>query len=256
MSVLILMYHGIEQRPGPLFVEPQLFAEHVAAIAESGLPVLTVGEVGELLLAGRLPPRAVALTFDDGFASVVDGAAPILLERGMRATVFCVAGRLGGNNDWPTNPPGTASVTLASAAELARVATAGFEIGGHGMHHEPLDTEDAEEISREIPEAKAALEQAVGTPVSSFAYPYGRSPTAAARNAVAQTFRAACTTRIGRVEQGADALALQRVDAHYLRSPERLARSIQGGSNAYLALRRLGADARRTVHRDYSRRAQ
>src|SRR5262249_55751929 len=95
VSILVLMYHGVERRSGPLFVEPGLFAEHVAVIAESGLPVLTVGEVGALLRDGRLPARAVALTFDDGFASVVEHAAPLLHERGLRATVFCVTGHLG-----------------------------------------------------------------------------------------------------------------------------------------------------------------
>jgi peptidoglycan/xylan/chitin deacetylase (PgdA/CDA1 family) len=245
------MYHGVEQRSGPLFVEPRLFAEHVAVIADSGLPVLTVGEVGELLRDGRLPARAVALTFDDGFASVVEHAAPLLLERDLRATVFCVAGRLGGANDWSTNPPGTPRVPLASPADLAHLAATGFEIGGHGMEHAPLDTDDPDEIRREVPEARTALEDAVGVPVASFAYPYGARPTPAARHAVAETYRTACTTRIGRVEEGADPLALQRVDVHYLRSPELLRRAIGGGASAYLAFRRVAADARRTVKQDY-----
>jgi peptidoglycan/xylan/chitin deacetylase (PgdA/CDA1 family) len=254
MSVLILMYHGVEPRPGPLFVEPELFAEHVAVIAASGLPVLTVGEVGDLLRDGRLPERAVALTFDDGFASVVDEAAPLLLEHGLRATVFCVAGRLGGMNDWPTNPRGTPRAALASAADLSRIANAGFEIGGHGMDHSPLHSDDPAEIHREIPDARAALEQAVDAPVRSLAYPYGRAPSPVARRAVAETYEVACTTRVGRVQPNADALALQRVDVHYLRSPKRLARAIRGESNGYLALRRLGADVRRSVIRDYSSR--
>lgn len=255
MSVLILMYHGVERRPGPLFVEPELFAEHVAVIAASGLPVLTVGEVGDLLRDGGLPERAVVLTFDDGFASVVDEAVPLLLEGGLRATVFCVAGRLGGMNDWPTNPPGTPRAALAAATDLARIANAGFEIGGHGMDHSPFDTNDAAEIRREIPDARAALEEAVGAPVRSLAYPYGRTPSQVARRAVADTYEVACTTRVGRVRPNADALALQRVDVHYLRSPDRLARAIRGRSNRYLTLRRFGADARRTVLRDYSTRA-
>jgi peptidoglycan/xylan/chitin deacetylase (PgdA/CDA1 family) len=253
MSALILMYHGVEDRDDPLFVPPSLFAEHVAVIASSGLPVLTVGELADRLRDGELPERAIVMTFDDGFASVARDAAPRLLERGLRATVFCVAGRLGGTNAWPTGRPGAVEVALAGAHDLTRLAADGFEIGAHGMEHSPLDTEEAEEIRREVVEAATALEHAVGTAPRSFAYPYGAGPSKAAARVVSETYAAACTTRIGRVHEGSSALDLPRVDAHYLRSPELLAAAIGGGSNAYLALRRVAASARRRVRRDYVR---
>lgn len=249
------MYHGVEQRPGPLFVEPTVFAEHVDVIAASGLPVLTVGEVGERLRDGRLPRLGVALTFDDAFTSVVEEAAPRLLKRDLRATVFCVAGRLGGTNEWPTARPGAPRVELASVAELSQLAEAGFEIGAHGMEHAPLDTEDLDEIQREVVDVPATLEHLLGTRAHSFAYPYGAPPTPVARRAVSETYAAACTTRVGRVREGSNPLSLPRVDAHYLRSPDLLEATLQGRSNLYLALRGLAADARRRVRSDYSRPA-
>jgi peptidoglycan/xylan/chitin deacetylase (PgdA/CDA1 family) len=254
MGVLILMYHGIEARQGPLFVEPSLFADQLAAIAASGLPVLTVGEVGDRLREGRLPPAAVALTFDDAFASVAREAAPQLLERGLRATVFCVAGHLGGTNAWPTALPGAPHVELAAATELAELAAAGFELGAHGMDHAPLDTDDPDEVRREVVDARMALERALDTRIRSFAYPYGASPSAGAQRRVSQSYSAACTTRIGRVHAGSDPLALPRVDAHYLRSPGVFEAVLAGRSNGYLALRRLAATTRRRVRRDYRRR--
>lgn len=254
MSVLILMYHGVEQREGPLFVDPSLFAAHADAITASGLPVLTMGEIGDLLQAGRLPDHAVALTFDDGFVSVMEEAAPILTQRGLRATVFCVAGRLGGTNDWPSALPGAPAVALAGAADLTRLADGGgFEIGAHGMDHAPLDTHDPDEIRREVCDAKAVLEQAVGRQVRSFAYPYGATPTPEAHASVSRTYLTACTTRIGRVHNGSNPHALPRLDAHYVRSPRLLRAALEGRANAYLALRRLAAGARRRVRRDYSR---
>jgi peptidoglycan/xylan/chitin deacetylase (PgdA/CDA1 family) len=253
MSALVLMYHGIERRPGPLFVEPALFAEHVAAVAESGLPVLTVGELAGRLAQGSLPPLAVSITFDDGFASVVEEAMPALLARGLTATVFCVAGHLGGRNDWATNPRGGPVVPLAPADDLARLARDGIEVGGHGLEHEPLDAASAATIESEVAGGRRALEDAVGAPVRSFAYPYGVL-SEPARSAVAASYAAACTTQVGRVLPAADRWSLRRVDAHYLRSPERLARALTGGADAYLAARRLAANARRRVVRDYGRR--
>ena len=253
MSVVVLMYHGVERRPGPLFVEPSLFVEQLDAIVDAGVPALTVSELAAGLDAGRLPAHGVAITFDDGFASVVEHAGPALLDRGLRATVFCVAGRLGGSNAWPSARPGAVVVPLANGPDLTRLAALGFEIGGHGLEHAPLDTTDAVTIRREVAEGRRRLESAVGVAVRSFAYPYGARPSPAAAAAVAQAYRAACTTRIGRVGPGSDLLALPRVDAHYLRSPERLAAVLGGEANAYLALRRAGASARRRVVADYRR---
>jgi peptidoglycan/xylan/chitin deacetylase (PgdA/CDA1 family) len=255
VSVLILMYHGVEQTEGPLFVAPSLFAAHLDAIVASRLPVLTVGEIGDLFHAKRLPDLAVALTFDDGFESVVREAAPLLLERGLRATVFCVAGRLGGTNNWPTARPGAPNVKLARAADLSKLADAGFEIGAHGMDHAPLDTSDSDEIRREICDARAVLEEAVGGPVRSFAYPYGAPPTPEAQAAVRKTYSTACMTRIGRVDNSSDPHVLPRVDAHYVRSPRLLRAALEGRASAYLALRRFAAGARRRVRSDYSRPA-
>lgn len=254
MSVLVLMYHGVERRPGPLFVEPAAFEEHLEVIAASGLPVLTVGEVGERLRGDTLPPRALCLTFDDGFASVTSEAAPRLAASGLRATVFCVAGRLGGTNGWPSGRTGGEPVPLADAADLAGLAAAGIEIGGHGMQHEPLDTDDRDVIRVEVDDGRHVLEDVVGVSVTSFAYPYGAAPSAAAQRAVADSYRTACTTRIGRVTPSSSPLALERVDAHYVRSPERLAAALAGRSDLYLAARRGAAAARRRVRRDYLRR--
>jgi len=251
MSVLVLMYHGVGRQPGPLFFERRAFAAHADVIAESGLPVLTAGEVGERLRAGDLPDRAVALTFDDGFASVVDEAVPILSERRLCATVFCVAGKLGATNEWATGRRGTPVVPLAPARDLVRIAEAGFEIGAHGMFHAPLDTDDENVIRTETAGARRTLEAAIGRPVRTFAYPYGARPTAAAERAVRAVFTSAWTTVAGRVGAGADPAALPRLDAHYVRSPRLLRAVLMGRAEAYVALRRRGAAVRRWFSRDY-----
>ena len=251
MGPVILMYHGVERRTGPLFVDPSLFAEQLDAIVETGLPVLTVGDIGRRLLEGALPPDAVALTFDDAFASVVENAAPRLVERDLRATIFCVAAHLGGITDWPSARTGAPRGPIADAADLAQLAHAGFEIGAHGMVHAPLVTDDPQTIREEIVDARTLLEDRVGVEVGSFAYPYGAPPSAKARDAVSRTYSAACTTRIGRVAPETSALELPRVDAHYLRSRRMLEAVLAGRANGYLALRGVAARARRRLKADY-----
>ena len=47
------------------------------------------------LARGHLPPRALVITFDDGYRSVHDVAAPLLRARGMTATFFLVSDVVG-----------------------------------------------------------------------------------------------------------------------------------------------------------------
>ena len=251
MTALVLTYHAIEDGPGPLFVSPGLFETHLDAIQESGASVLTVGQLAAALRQARLPERAVAISFDDAFASVAGVAAPLLLERGLTATVFCVAGYLGRTNNWPSQPTAVARRPLATADELGEVHRAGFELGAHGFDHAPLRGGDAELLDREVVDARTALEEAVETPVTTFAYPYGAGPSRQAAALVRGTYSAACTARQALVRPGTDIFALPRVDAHYLRRPDLLRRALRGELGPYLSARFLGARARRALRRDF-----
>jgi peptidoglycan/xylan/chitin deacetylase (PgdA/CDA1 family) len=199
---------------------------------------------------GRLPERVVAFSFDDGFADIAT-AAPLFLERGMRCTVFCVAGYLGGFSDWPTQPARAPRLPLATAAQLAELAAAGFEIGSHGTEHAPLRRAPERTLRRELVDSRAMLEQAVGAPVRSFAFPYGAAPPSPARDVLEREYEAVCVDGLRLVRQNADPLALPRVDAHYVRRPALLRRALEGSLEPYLALRRAGARARRLVITDY-----
>lgn len=253
MPVLILAYHAVELGPPPLCVEPRLFEEHAAVIAASGVPALTISDLAGRLREGRLPEHAVAVTFDDGCASVVEHAAPALAAQGIPGTLFCVAGHLGGTNDWPGQPQWAPRLRLAGGDALASLAEEGWEIGAHGFRHAPLDSVDAAAASREVVESRARLEQAARVRVSSFAWPYGVRPGALASTLLAETYTACCGGGLQVVRAGTDPQALPRVDAHYVRDPDRLSRVLAGSASLYLAARRLAARARRRVRSDYVR---
>jgi peptidoglycan/xylan/chitin deacetylase (PgdA/CDA1 family) len=251
VTALVLTYHAVEAGPPPLCLAPAVFHEHVAFLATTRVPVLTVSELTAALRAGELPDRAVCLTFDDGFASVVDHAAPALAERGLAATVFCVAGYLDGYNDWPSQPESIPRLRLASNTALAGLAAAGWEIGAHGFEHEPLDRASPESAELEVLEAKNLLERLIDAPVHSFALPYDAAPSAEAGALIARTYESACGGGLRSVRPGDNPLAVPRVDAYYLRQPDLLRRAVESRLGPYLAVRRLAARARRLMRSGY-----
>lgn len=69
------MYHYIRPDPGPddpvgqgLSVSPELFAEHLAYLAEQGYSTITMAELADAWQGRRsLPSKPIVLTFDDGY---------------------------------------------------------------------------------------------------------------------------------------------------------------------------------------------
>jgi len=91
--LLVLCYHGISMRdehewkPG-LFLSPERFEMRVRMLVELEYNVLPLAEAVERLLARSLPPRAVVITFDDGFADFGVRAWPVLARYRLPATLY------------------------------------------------------------------------------------------------------------------------------------------------------------------------
>ena len=251
MTAIILTYHAVEDGPAPLCFPPKAFRAHLDAIADAEAEVLTVREMAAALHDSELPDRAVAITFDDGFRSIIEHAAPMLRARSLPATVFAVAGHLGGENDWPSQPKRAPRRPLAGAEELAELAAEGWEIGCHGLRHMPLGGASPGTIDRELIDARKELARATGADVRSFAFPYGSVPGDGARDVLAHHYAAACTTDLGAVRADSDVLALPRIETHYVRRADLVRRAIEGTLDTYLGARRHLARARRVLRRDY-----
>ncbi len=94
----ILAYHRVVKQPDPLF--PELlsaaeFEERMRWVAE-WFNVLPLMQGVSRLFNGTLPARALAITFDDGYADNEELAAPILKRLGLTATFFVATGFLDG----------------------------------------------------------------------------------------------------------------------------------------------------------------
>lgn len=91
--LLILGYHGVstsdEHEWDPeLYIPPSLLRRRFEALRAGGYHVLPLDEAVRRLYARTLPPRAVAITFDDGAYDFYSEALPIIQEFGFPATVY------------------------------------------------------------------------------------------------------------------------------------------------------------------------
>lgn len=173
----ILTYHRVaEVAENALCVTPSRFAEQMAWLERHGLRGVGAGALLDAMRAGR-HRGLVGITFDDGYASLMEAALPTLLRRGFTATMFIVAGLLGGTNEWDPPPVWP----LMSADHVRELAAAGMEIGSHTVTHRRLAGADADQLKAELSDSRASLSDLIGTPIRGFAYPYGSMDVAAQR---------------------------------------------------------------------------
>src|SRR5262245_40986030 len=210
-GVAVLCYHGVrisdDSIPfSDLHVTKATFERHCRLIATACDPI-SLAELREARRNGReLRPRSVIVTFDDGYRGVLDHALPILERYGIPAVVFVSAKPvLDARHFWfdtLSRRQGEAAVLKArrlpyrdwrqlvesielaaeiaeshrplTSEELAQLASSPLiEIGAHTMTHPTLGVASVEDQRREIAGCRAALEHALGRPVTAFAYPYG-----------------------------------------------------------------------------------
>lgn len=242
--VPILAYHSISSGPPPLCVSPARFADHLTSLCDAGWSALTLDELLEGQARGGWPARRVMLTFDDALASFASQALPQLARVGYSATVFVVAGRIGGETDWRGWPPGTPGERLMDRAALLDAAAAGVEIGAHAMSHVRLSTLDAGAAAREVLDGRKRLEDLLSRPVRSFAYPFGDAPPEAAR-LVREHFDAGYGIRLAYASPASRVELFERIDAYYVRRRRSLAGLSGWTTRAELAVRGLAREARR-----------
>lgn len=100
------------------------------------------------------------IMFDDGNGSDVEHALAALTVRGLTATFFVVAGRIGVSH-------------FLDADGVRELAAAGMEIGSHGMRHRRWRGLDDVALHEEHVEAKGIIEQVVERPITEAACPFG-----------------------------------------------------------------------------------
>ncbi len=236
----ILMYHSISDAPGPTSIAPATFAAQMRALADSGVPVVTLDALADA------PARAAVITFDDGFRDFADTAWPILRDHGFAPIVYLPSGCIGGRENWAGchSPPRP----LMSWDRVEALAAEGVHFGAHSITHPDLTALDADTLEREVAGSSQEIAARLGAPVRHFAPPYGYSD-AAVRRCIAQHYTTSVGTRLGTAGPGADMHDLPRIEMFYFTDIPRWSAHLAGRGGAYLTARRGLRRARQLARR-------
>lgn len=215
-SLPILIFHTLDDRGSVISFPPEAFRRNLGKLHENGYRTLSLLEAADRVRQGQaFPPRSFVLTFDDGYRTTYDEALPVLQRYDMTASVFLTTGETR-----PTAPsdrlPPSEGQPMLNWHEIRELHRSGINVGAHTCTHPDLTRLPTERIEAEIVNSKAIIEDMLGVPVHSFAYPYGRYDPRS-REIAQQHFANACSDRLALVTAGSDPYALERVDAYYLR---------------------------------------
>jgi peptidoglycan/xylan/chitin deacetylase (PgdA/CDA1 family) len=175
-------------------VTPTAFERQIERLLARGYEPVTFAAAADAAADDLL----LAITFDDAYRSVIERALPILDAAGAVATVFAPTAFVGSVRAvrWPgvEHWSGTEhedELAPMSWSELAVLADAGWEIGSHSHTHPRLVELDDDGLSAELRESKLEIEQALGRPCRSLAYPYGSCDPRVVAAAAAAGYKAA-----------------------------------------------------------------
>ncbi len=226
-----LMYHRVglprlRSIVSGQYVTPWLISRQIDYLRSRGLSSCSLIELPD---ADESSP-CFAITFDDGYLSVCRDACPLLLSKNVPATIFVVAGAIGGINQWD-RAAGDVIERMMGADQIREVAATGFEIGSHTMTHPRLSKLSPDDLKRELVDSKKLLEDIIGREVTSFSYPYGDYSPEVLEAVREAGYRRATATKLGTVRSDCPAFEIPRVNVRWNLTGPLLAKKIIRAEN-------------------------
>ena len=161
--VPILEYHVLgsppEGAPYPeLYVGRTDFEKQMDWLEEHEYEAVTLEQVQEAWYhKGKLPPKPVVISFDDGYRPQYTFALPTLRKHGWAGLLNLKAE---GSELYESN--------------VKAMIAAGWELAAHTIHHLNLTELGPAELEEEVAESRKILQEEFKVPVNNFCYPAGR----------------------------------------------------------------------------------
>lgn len=207
-TVPILMYHYIndeEPSRSKLGVSPKSFERQMRFLKEHNYNVVTLDKITDLIkYKKRIPPKTLAITFDDGYIDNYTNAYPVLKKYNIPAAIFVVINRIGkrlGQDeymDW---------------WQIEELSDSGLiTIGSHSISHPNLsEVVSQDKLRDEIFASKRILEETLHKKVDFFSYPFGGVNSRARSLTIEAGYKACLGTNFPKDYPGDDIYALKRL---------------------------------------------
>ena len=172
--VPILVYHALgspppsEEYPG-LYVPFKEFREEIAWLARNGYQGVTLDQVEHAWYGnGKLPPKPIVITFDNGYPAQVRFAPNVLDRYGWPAVLFEI------------------TVEHLTPPYIKPIIAKGWEVDSHSATHPDLTTMSGAELNYQVSGSRRFLQRTYHVPSHNFCYPsslYNSATIAAVRAA-------------------------------------------------------------------------
>lgn len=198
----VIMYHSIDRndKSTKLSVSPESFERQMAFLRKHRYNVVGLDAITRYMERKEpIPPKTLAITFDDGFYNNYQYAYPVLKKYGIPATIFVIVDKVG--------QPGYLGLD-----EMREMADSGIiTIGSHTKTHPFLTGLGTAALGAELKDSKEALESALGAQVDSVCYPMGVYNDRVERLAREAGYLCAVATSPGPRKPNDDPYAIKRI---------------------------------------------
>ena len=163
VTLPIILYHRIDTSANNsrYYVTPEKFEEQMKLLHDWDYTSITTTMLVQAITQGiDLPRRPFLLTFDDGHLNNYTTAFPIMQKYGFTGVLYLVGNYVGAEG-------------YMSVDQVLEMYKAGWEVGSHSMNHLDLTKLNNEKLHSEIIGSREFLEQKLGIPILTFAYPFG-----------------------------------------------------------------------------------
>ncbi|MBI5753965.1 polysaccharide deacetylase family protein [Candidatus Peregrinibacteria bacterium] len=189
-KIPIIMYHYVrvvDAKKDPLgynlSINPPDFEKQMKYLKDQGYTTIHLAD----LIDGKVPKKAIVLSFDDGLEDFYTTALPILQKYGFTASDAVITGMIGAHEHMTDE-------------QIRGSIKAGIEITSHTIKHLDLPKQTAAEIKKQLVESKNYLEKTFGLTVVGFIYPSGKFNDAVVQALKDAGYKIAATTQYGEAD--------------------------------------------------------
>jgi len=167
---ILLLYHSVGDTPWA--VTEVRFKEQVDWLSRKA----SVVSLPDLLKQPTNERIRVAITFDDGYVSLIQKVMPVFEEYGMTATVYLNTGLIADSthNKSDAKLGHYPDEEFLSWPGVQKLSNAGWTVGSHGVNHDDLTLQGTTGVDRELIDSKAEIEERLGMECQHFSYTWGR----------------------------------------------------------------------------------